>query len=292
MKTTEDIPARIPALSTVHNNSALNPSLSSSTTRGSLGTVLSGSAISDIPARGIATMNTVSNGSTHADTAAMGTTASISTHRNYKEVASSETNGSRDCSITDKSGSDDNQQSSVTIAKVSTTLSSRPKLSQLPRKHWFSSRFCPAVWCCGISTDPSKEDDCVELVLGALIQSDHSDDEKFRKTLRVPRQAFWKLLNIIEPDLIRKRTNWCVPLAPTIRLCVYLYYAGHDSFLQQLSAQFGIDLSTASGIIKCVSESITSRMENWIAFPRHVLCILNYRVHLRKTITFPVMWLP
>ncbi|KAG3187061.1 hypothetical protein C6341_g3543 [Phytophthora cactorum] len=100
-----------------------------------------------------------------------------------------------------------------------------------------------------------------------FILSDHSDDEEFHKTLRVPGRAFWKQLNIIEPDLIRKRTNWCVSLSPAIRLRVYLYYAGHDSSMQQLSVLFGIGRSTASGIIKSVSESITSRMENWIAFP-------------------------
>ncbi|ETO84715.1 hypothetical protein F444_01398 [Phytophthora nicotianae P1976] len=98
------------------------------------------------------------------------------------------------------------------------------------------------------------------------IFSNDSDDDEFRKTLRLPRPAFWKLLDIIELDTTRKRTNWCVPLSPAIRLCVYLYYAGHGCSLQQLSAQFGIGRSTASEIFKTVRESIVSRMENWISF--------------------------
>ncbi|ETI50262.1 hypothetical protein F442_01342, partial [Phytophthora nicotianae P10297] len=89
-----------------------------------------------------------------------------------------------------------------------------------------------------------------------------SDDDEFRKTLGLPRPAFWELLDIIELDITRKRTNWCVPLSPAIRLCVYLDYAGHGCSLRQLSAQFDIGRSTASGFIKTLSESIVSRMEN------------------------------
>ena len=93
--------------------------------------------------------------------------------------------------------------------------------------------------------------------------------EEWKENLRMSRESFNKLCNMLRPFIVKQRTNMRAPVSVEKQVAVFLYYTADEGRYRKVANAFGISKATVSTIIRRVAQAITFHLgPKYIKLPK------------------------
>ena len=175
-------------------------------------------------------------------------------------------------------------------------LRARLGIFQLIRKRWLLKIYLLlSLFFSQIAAKPNRIQSCRRVNRNSgwwTLAWTTFSDARFKKTFRVSRPTFVKILQDIRQDLQRNVVAE-IPLSPECRLGVCLYRLGRGDYLQTISELFGIGIATVHVIVNEVCTAIVKNMwkrsvENY--FPKTRQDFTEKMLDMDEIWQFPYSW--
>ena len=93
--------------------------------------------------------------------------------------------------------------------------------------------------------------------------------EEWKENLRMSRESFNKLCNMLRPFIVKQRTNMRATVSVEKQVAVFLYYTADEGRYRKVANAFGISKATVSTIIRRVAQAITFHLgPKYIKLPK------------------------
>ena len=91
----------------------------------------------------------------------------------------------------------------------------------------------------------------------------------FFRNLRVTRETFYSLLQVVEERDIHVHHGGNPPVSPKMRLQIGLWYLGNKATYREIAEQFGVPEGCAFASVQVIIELLCGMANNYIKWPTH-----------------------